>query len=77
MEQRFVRKSFHVDPEKLARARGALGVASNSEAVRLAIEMVIDQKETMALASKVMKEHVETLRQLAAYDREAGTEQDE
>jgi len=52
MKQRFVRKSCRIDPDKLAKAREALGASSDSEAVRMAIKMVTDQEETMAFAIK-------------------------
>lgn len=76
MKQHLVCKSYRIDPDKLARAKKALGAASESEAVRMAIEAVIDHEETMALARKIMKRQSHALRELAAYDGEIGLDQD-
>jgi hypothetical protein len=70
-KQRLICKSYRVDPHRLAKAKKALGAASEAEAVRMAIEMVIDHEETMALARKVMKQQSQALRELALYDRES------
>ena len=51
------------------------GGASDAEAVRMAIEMVIDHEETMGVARKVMKRHSQVLRELAAIDREPESDQ--
>lgn len=77
MKQHLVCKSYRIDPDKLARAKKALGAASESEAVRMAIEAVIDHEETMTLARKIMKRQRHALRELAAYDREIGLDQDQ
>jgi Arc/MetJ family transcription regulator len=42
---RYARKSFFVDEDAIARARKALGVGSNAEAVRLAVERVVEMEE--------------------------------
>jgi hypothetical protein len=75
MKQRLVHKSYRVDPLRLAKARKALGAASDAEAVRMAIEMVIDHEETMAVARKVMKRHSQVLRELAEIEREPESDQ--
>jgi hypothetical protein len=75
MKQRLVQKSYCVDPHRLAKARKALGAASDAEAVRMAIEMVIDHEETMAVARKVMKRHSQVLRELAEIEREPESDQ--
>lgn len=77
MKRHLVRKSYRVEPDQLANAKRVLGAASESEAVRMAIQMVIDHEETMELARKVMKERSGALRQLARYDREAEIGEDE
>ena len=71
MKRHFVRKSYRVDPDQLARAKKALGAVSESEAVRIAIDFVVDHEETMAVARKVMKERIGALRQFARYDQES------
>jgi hypothetical protein len=71
MKRHLVLKTFSVDPDQLAKAKKALGAASESEAVRMAIEMVVDHEETMGLARKFMKERSGALRQLARYDPES------
>jgi hypothetical protein len=38
---KLVRKSILVDPKKLERARKALGVTSNAELVRLALDQIL------------------------------------
>jgi hypothetical protein len=40
---KLVRKSILVDPKKLERARKALGVTSNAELVRLALDQILHQ----------------------------------
>lgn len=50
----------------------ALGAASESEAVRMAIEMVIEQERIMASAHKIMTKRQKALRDLAASDRVPG-----
>jgi hypothetical protein len=42
---RYTRKSFFVDPKAIQRARKALGVGTDAEAVRLAIERVVEMQE--------------------------------
>jgi Arc/MetJ family transcription regulator len=39
---RYARKSFFVAPRTVARARRALGVGTDAEAVRLALERVVE-----------------------------------
>ena len=39
------RKSFFVDPKKIRQARKVLGVHTEAEAVRLAVERVVDMEE--------------------------------
>lgn len=39
---RYTRKSFFVDPQAVARARRALGVGTEAEAVRIAVERVVE-----------------------------------
>ena len=41
----FTRKSFFVDPEAIRRARKALGVGTDAEAVRLAVARVVEMEE--------------------------------
>jgi hypothetical protein len=41
---RYTRKSFFVDEERLRGARKALGVATDAEAVRLALERVVEME---------------------------------
>jgi hypothetical protein len=76
MKQRLVSKSYRVDPHRLARAKKALGAASEAEAVRMAIERVIEHEETMAVARKVMKRNSRALRELAEIDLEPEADQD-
>ena len=77
MKRHLVCKSYRVDPAKLAKAKKALGSMSESEAVRMAIELVIDHEETMALARKIMKEQSWALGELATYDRDSGLDQNQ
>lgn len=42
---RYTRKSFFVDEKKVQSARRALGVGTSAEAVRLAIERVLEMEE--------------------------------
>lgn len=42
---RYTRKSFFVDEKAIRRARKALGVHTNAEAVRLAVERVVEMAE--------------------------------
>jgi Arc/MetJ family transcription regulator len=42
---RYTRKSFFVDERAIRRARKALGVGSDAEAVRLAVERVVEMEE--------------------------------
>jgi hypothetical protein len=51
MKQR-LQKSYRVDPHRLGKAKKALGAASEAEAVRMAIERVIDHEETMLWPAK-------------------------
>jgi hypothetical protein len=76
MKQRLVHKSYRIDPRRLAKAKKALGAASEAETVRMAIERVIDHEETMAVARKVMKRNSQALRELAEFDRELESDQD-
>ena len=42
---RYTRKSFFVDPRAIDRARKALGVGSDAEAVRLAVDRVVEMEK--------------------------------
>ena len=42
---RYTRRSFFVDEGAIRRARRALGVHTNAEAVRLAVERVVEMEE--------------------------------
>jgi Arc/MetJ family transcription regulator len=42
---RFTRRSFFVDEGAIRRARRVLGVHTNAEAVRLAVERVVEMEE--------------------------------
>jgi hypothetical protein len=42
---RYTRKSFFVDTKAVSRARKALGVGTDAEAVRLALERVVESEE--------------------------------
>ena len=42
---RYARRSFFVDEKAIERARRALGVGTNAEAVRLAVERVVQMEE--------------------------------
>lgn len=42
---RYTRKSFFVDTKVVSRARKALGVGTDAEAVRLALERVVESDE--------------------------------
>lgn len=42
---RYTRRSFFVDEEAIRRARRALGVQTNAEAVRVAVERVVEMEE--------------------------------
>jgi len=46
------RKSFFVDPRALQRARKALGVSTNAEAIRAALQQVVDMHEYWAFMDK-------------------------
>lgn len=76
MKQQLVHKNYRIDPRRLAKVKKMLGAASEAEAVRMAIERVIDQEETMAIARKVMKRHSQALRKLAQIDRGPESDQD-
>ena len=41
---RYVRKSFYVDPRAIGQARRALGVRTDAEAIRLAIDRVVEME---------------------------------
>lgn len=41
---RYSRKSFFVDPKALQQARKALGVGTNAEAIRLAVDRVVEME---------------------------------
>jgi hypothetical protein len=41
----YVRKSFFVDEKAVRRARKALGVATDAEAVRLSLERIVEMEE--------------------------------
>jgi hypothetical protein len=76
MKKRLVLKSCRLDPRRLEKAKKALGAASEAEAVRMAIEMVIEHEETMTVAHKVMKRHSQALRELAEFGRGLESDQD-
>lgn len=42
---RYARRSFFVDDRAIQRARKALGVGTNAEAVRLAVDRVVEMEE--------------------------------
>jgi hypothetical protein len=42
---RYTRKSFFVDAKAIDRARRALGAGTNAEAVRLALDRVVEMEE--------------------------------
>lgn len=42
---RYTRKSFFVDEKAIRRARKALGVGTDAEAVRLSVERVVEMEE--------------------------------
>jgi Arc/MetJ family transcription regulator len=42
---RYTRRSFFVDEEAIRRARRELGVRTNAETVRLAVERVVEMEE--------------------------------
>ena len=42
---RYTRKSFFVDAKAIDRARKALGAATDAEAVRLAVDRVVEMEE--------------------------------
>jgi hypothetical protein len=42
---RYTRKSFFVDAKAIGRARKALGVGTDAEAVRLALDRVVEMEE--------------------------------
>ena len=42
---RYTRKSFFVDPRAIDQARKALGVGTNAEAVRLAVDRVVEMEK--------------------------------
>jgi hypothetical protein len=42
---RYTRKSFFVDEKAIERAREALGVGTNAEAVRLSLQRVVEMEE--------------------------------
>lgn len=75
MKRNLVRKSYHLDPDKVSKAKKALNAASDSEAMNMALEMAIDHGETIALARKLMKEQSEALRELVASDRQIKSDQ--
>ena len=41
---RYTRKSFFVDPKAIEQARKALGAGTNAEAVRLAVDRVVEME---------------------------------
>jgi hypothetical protein len=43
--RRYTRKSFFVDARAIDRARKALGAGTNAEAVRLALDRVVEMEE--------------------------------
>jgi hypothetical protein len=43
--RRYTRKSFFVDAEAIERARKALGAGTNAEAVRLAVDRVVEMEK--------------------------------
>ena len=42
---RYTRRSFFVDPRAIDEARKALGVGTNAEAVRLAVDRVVEMEK--------------------------------
>lgn len=52
---RYTRRSFFVDEELVRRARKALGVDTNAEAVRLAVERVVEMEEFWRFMAKTRK----------------------
>ena len=52
---RYTRKSFFVDEKAVRRARKALGVDTNAEAVRLAVERVVEMEEFWRFMAKSRK----------------------
>ena len=71
MKRHSVLKSYRLDRDKVSKAKKALNVASEDEAVRMAMEMVLDHEEMMALARKFIKERSGALRQLTRYDQQS------
>lgn len=49
---RYTRKSYFVDEAAVSRARKALGVGTDAEAVRLAVERVVEAEEFWRLMAR-------------------------
>jgi Arc/MetJ family transcription regulator len=49
---RYARKSFFVDEKAVRRARQALGVGTDAEAVRLALQRVVEMEEFWRFMAK-------------------------
>jgi hypothetical protein len=49
---RLARRTFFVDPRKVRRARRALGVTTDAEAVRLSMERVVEMEELRRFLEK-------------------------
>lgn len=52
---RYTRKSFFVDAKAVKRARKALGVGTSAEAVRLAVDRVVEMEEFWRFMAKTRK----------------------
>jgi hypothetical protein len=55
MESRLKRTSFFVDPRALRRARKALGVASDAEAVRMSVERIAEMEAFWRFMSRTRR----------------------
>ena len=52
---RYVRRSFFVDEKAVRRARKALGVATDAEAVRLSLDRVVEMEEFWRFMAQTRK----------------------
>jgi Arc/MetJ family transcription regulator len=70
MKRHVVRKTFRLDPGKVSKAQKVLGAASETEAVRMALDKVIDEDRERR---KHLKAHREMMKSLDSENRNSST----
>ena len=70
MKRHIVRKTFRLDPARVSRAKKVLGTASETEAIRMALDKIIDEYRD---ERKRLKAHRKLLKILDSEDRNSST----